>query len=311
MAAASAVLLVAGCSRDARPQEATATGDTYEVTHQFGTTVIPVDAVDRTVVTFVALMDAAMAVDVVPVASAMSYQGFPAYLPDVEVVNLGEDEDMDLELIGQQNPGLILVNVQEGAAVEDTPYEEMSRIAPTVPIVTGQHDFEKVALQVGRALNREAEMGEVKRGYDERAAAVADELAGLPEARLPVSQLRLREDNVRVMMERSNAGRVMAAAGLTFEPMLAGAQMNNEAGAFYETSLELLPEAAGEHVFVYSTDEGVVEKTKRMPVWQQLSSVRNGTVHEVDFEHWMRGQGYLAAHAVLDDIERAYGVGAS
>jgi ABC-type enterochelin transport system substrate-binding protein len=146
-------------------------------------------------------LDAAMAVDVMPVASAMSYQGFPAYLPDAEVVNLGEDEDIDLELIGQQNPGLILVNVQEGAAVEDTPYEEMSRIAPTVPIVTGQHDFEKVAQQVGRA-------------------------------------------------------------GLTFEPMLAGAQMNSEIGAFYETSLELLSEAAGEHAFVYSTDEGVVEKTQ-------------------------------------------------
>jgi iron complex transport system substrate-binding protein len=180
-----------------------------------------------------------------------------------------------------------------------------------VPIVTGQHDFEKVAQQVGRALNREAQMGDVKRGYDERSAAVAAELSAIPAAQLPVSQLRLREDNVRVMMETSNAGRVMAAAGRTFQPMLPGAEMNTETGAFYETSLELLPEAIGEHVFVFSTDEGVLEKTTPMPVWQQLSAVRNGTVHEVDFEPWMRGQGYLAAHAVLDDIEAAYGVGAN
>jgi iron complex transport system substrate-binding protein len=303
-----ALSLVAGCARDARPTETAAAGDTYEVVHQYGTTVVPAAAVDRTVVTFTAFLDSALAVGVTPLASPISFAGYPAYLPDATVASLGEsDSDLDLERIGQQNPGLILVNVEADEPVEETQYAELSRIAPTIPIVTGRQDFEDVADQVGRALNRSDRMAEVKAAYHARAAEVKAALAGVPAAQQTVSQLRLREDHVRVMMERTNAGRVMDEAGLRFAPMIPGADLT-ESGGYYEVSLEVLPEAAGEHAFVYSTDEGVLEKTEALPVWQQLKAVQNGTVHNVDFEPWMRGQGYLAANAVLDDISRAYGV---
>jgi iron complex transport system substrate-binding protein len=305
--AATLALTMTGCARDALPSDAASAAETYTVEHQYGSTEVPVDY-DRLVVTFTALMDSAIAVDVVPVASPQSFAGFPAYLPvdGADVASLGDsDSDLDIEAIGAQNPDLILVNVERGAAVEDTQYEALSKIAPTIPIITGEQDPRGVAEQVGVALDRVEKMEQVAADYDAHAASVKAALADIPEAQLTVSQVRLRPDHVRMMMEDTNAGIAMVDLGLTFADPLPGATMD---GGYYETSLELLPEAIGDTVFVYSTDEGVLENVKTLPVWQLLPAVQNGRVYDVDFEAWMRGQGYLALGAVVDEIAAAYGV---
>jgi iron complex transport system substrate-binding protein len=304
---AALAILVTGCSRDALPSDAAASGDNYTVDHQFGSTEVPTDY-ERVAVTFTALMDSAIAVGVVPVASPQSFEGFPSYLPvdGDEVASLGDsDSDIDIEAIGAQNPDLILMNVERDAAVDDTQYEALSKIAPTIPIITGEQDPRGVAEQVAVALDRVDEMQQVAADYDAHVATVKAALAEIPEAKLTVSQVRLRPDHVRMMMADTNAGVAMAALGLTFEDPLPGAVLD---GGYYETSLELLPEAIGETVFVYSTDEGVLENVKTLPVWQLLPAVQNGRVFDVDFEAWMRGQGYLALGKVVDEIAAAYGV---
>jgi iron complex transport system substrate-binding protein len=305
--AAAVTVLLAGCSRDARPADVAASATTYSVTHQFGTTKVPV-GYKRVVVTFTALMDSAIAVGVVPVASPQSFSGFPSYLPvdGTSVANLGDsDADLDIEAIGAQKPDLILMNVDRGAAVGDTQYEALSEIAPTVPIITGEQDPFGVAKQVSVALDRVSELKKVAADYAAHVAKVKAELAKVPEAQLTVSQVRLRPDHVRMMMQDTNAGIAMTALGLTFADPLPGAVLD---GGYYETSLELLPEAIGDTVFVYSTDEGVLENVKTLPVWQLLPAVKTGRVFDVDFEAWMRGQGYLALGAVVDEIAAAYGV---
>ncbi|CAN5311988.1 iron-siderophore ABC transporter substrate-binding protein [soil metagenome] len=306
-AALAVAMLATGCARDTLPAESSAAAKSYTVKHQYGSTTIPTDY-SRVVVTFTALMDSAVAVGVVPVASPQSFEGFPAYL-DVDgsdVASLGDsDADIDIEAIGAQDPDLILVNVERGAAVADTQYEALSKIAPTVPIITGEQDPRGVAKQVAVALDRVAEMKEVAADYDAHAATVKKALAKIPEAALSVSQVRLRPDHVRMMMQDTNAGIAMVDLGLNFKDPLPGAVLD---GGYYETSLELLPEAIGDTVFVYSTDEGVLENVKTLPVWQLLPAVKKDRVFDVDFEAWMRGQGYLALGAVVDEIAAAYGV---
>jgi len=306
-ASAAVALAVTGCSRDELPSDGAATAKTYTVEHQFGSTEVPAEH-DRVVVTFTALMDSAIAVGVVPVASPQSFAGFPDYLPidGADVASLGDsDSDLDIEVIGEQDPDLILVNVERDAAIGDTQYEALSAIAPTIPIITGEQDPRGVAEQVAVALDRVDEMEQVAADYDAHAEEVKAALAGIPDAQLTVSQVRLRPDHVRMMMEDTNAGIAMADLGLVFAEPLPGATLD---GGYYETSLELLPEAIGETVFVYSTDEGVLENVKTLPVWQLLPAVQNERVFDVDFEAWMRGQGYLALTAVVDEIAAAYGV---
>ncbi|GAA2240879.1 iron-siderophore ABC transporter substrate-binding protein [Herbiconiux moechotypicola] len=304
--AAAAGLLLAGCARDERPTDTAGDGATYTVEHELGTTEIPVDY-DRVAVTFTALADSAIAVGVVPVAAPKSFSGFPAYLgiDDSEVASLGDsDSEIDIELMGAQEPDLILMNMESGTAIEDTDYEQLSQVAPTVPIITGEQNPVKVAEQVAVALDRVEEMAEVAAAYETHATAVREALAEVPAAALPVSQVRLRPDHVRMMMEGTNAGVAMVDAGLVFEEPIAEV----EDGGYYEISLELLPEATGDYVFVYSTDEGVLENVQTLPIWQEVPAVQNGTVFDVDFEAWMRGQGYLALNEVLDEIAAAYGV---
>jgi len=161
-----------------------------------------------------------------------------------------------------------------------------------------------VAEQVGAALNRSEQMAEVAAAYDARAAELKTLLAEVPAAQQTVSQVRLRPDHVRIMMGATNAGVAMVDAGLTFAEPIAPV----EDGGYYEISLELLPEATGDYVFVYSTDEGVLENVLTLPIWQEVPAVQAGTAFEVDFEAWMRGQGYLALNTVLDEIAAAYGV---
>lgn len=303
--AAAVALVLTGCARDERPTAAQA-GETYTVEHEFGSTEVPVGS-DRVAVTFEALVDSALAVGVLPIAAPQSFAGFADYL-DTDgstVVSLGEsDGEIDVELIGEQNPELILMNIEAGTDPADTLYEEYSQIAPTIPIVTGEQNPRKVAEQVGVALDRSDEMAAVAAAYDARAAALKALLADVPAAQQTVSQVRLRPDHVRMMMGATNAGVAMVDAGLTFAEPIAPV----EDGGYYEISLELLPEATGDYVFVYSTDEGVLENVRTLPIWQEVSAVQNGTAFEVDFEAWMRGQGYLALNTVLDEIAAAYGV---
>ncbi|RGE20169.1 ABC transporter substrate-binding protein [Leucobacter sp. wl10] len=307
--------LLSGCARDAVPT-AGSSSETYRVEHVMGSTDVPVDY-QRVVVTFPAFIDSAVAVGVVPVAAPVSSFGtFPEYF-DVsksEIADLGAyDERLDLEAISNFDPDLILFASPAGSAPDPAQYEALSAIAPAVPIVTAEQNFRRVAEQIGIALNREEQMSAVAAEYDARAKRLGTALAAIPDAKLPVSQLRLYPGQARMMMEKTNAGRVMTDVGLTFEPPIEGAELtggNAASGKFYyELSLELLPEAAGDVVFVYSTDgAGVLEEVQSLPIWQEIPAVQAGRVFSVDYESWMRGQGYRAATSILDDIARAYGV---
>ncbi|WP_293782369.1 ABC transporter substrate-binding protein [uncultured Aeromicrobium sp.] len=306
---------LAGCSRDAVP-DSEASGATYTVEHVMGETQIPVDY-ERVVVTFPAFIDSTVAVGVTPAAAPVSsLESFPEYFgvdPD-DIGDLGAyDDGIDLEVISEFEPDLILFNSPAGRDLDHDTFEALSTIAPAVPIVTAEQNFHRVATQIGVALNREEAMAQVAEDYRARAAEVRAAIADVPEAAKPVSQLRLYPDHARVMMEATNAGRVMTDAGLTFEPPIAGAELTGGASAiddfYYEVSLELLPDALGEHVFVYSTDgAATLDEVRSLAIWQEIPAVQAGTVHEVDYETWMRGQGYRAAMSILDDIADAYGV---
>lgn len=306
----AAGLALSGCARDERPETEEATGSTYTVTHDFGETLVPADY-ESVAVTSTALLDSSLAAGVLPAASPMSFEGFPAYL-DVEgedVTSLGDSfEEIDVEAIAETDPDLILLDVDGGRGVEETEYEALSRIAPTVPIRTGAHEFWNQAAAVGEALDREDEAAATAERYEQRSGVLRDLLAEVPEAQQPVSQIRIREDHVRVQMDNSNSGRVMTDAGLVFEPALEGAEMTGEIGNRYEISLEMLPEVLGDYVFVYSSDEGALEAATAQPIWQEVPAVASDTMFSVDFESWMEGEGYLSAMAIQEDIASAYGV---
>lgn len=309
-----ALVVLSGCARDERPTGADA-GATRVVEHVMGSTEVPADP-QRVVLAFPAFLDTALEVGVVPVAAPRSRSGFPAYLgtDGADIADLGayDEGGVDTERIGQQDPDLILYNQPAGRELDTARHEQLNAIAPAVPILTGEQDFRRVAAQVAEALGRADRLAESAAAYEERLARVRAALAEVPDAARPVSLIRILDDHVRVMTEGMDSGRVMTEAGLTMAPLIPGARLTGGAGGanqlYYETSLELLPEALGDYVFAYSTEGGVLEAATRLPVWQTIPAVQQGTLFEVDFEVWMRGQGYRAANTILDDITKAYGV---
>lgn len=297
----------AGCTRDERPTSS-AEGETYQFEHEYGVTEIPVDY-ERVVVTHTAALDVAVTVGVVPVGATVDHTGFPGYLgiDESAMTEIGEsDNEVDPEIISNLDPDLILMTIGPTTSIEDTYFDAYSAIAPTVPLLAGRQDPKGLAAQGAAALNREAELHTFAERYDARTTRLRALLQEVPEARLPVSQVRLRADHARVMFAETNSGVAITDAGLTFKERLPGVELDR--GGYYETSLETLPEALGDYLFVFSTDEGVLENVQTLPIWQQIPAVQNGTDFEVNFETWMRGQGYLALDAIIDDIAGIYGV---
>jgi hypothetical protein len=93
------------------------------------------------------------------------------------------------------------------------------------------------------------------------------------------------------------------------QAQLAVADESSRTGGLYNLSLEELRLADADYLFVYSTDglsdgdaASFLAEVRENPVWSTLSVVQNGRAHVVD-DHWFAA-GYIAADAIMDDIER-------
>jgi len=67
--------------------------------------------------------------------------------------------------------------------------------------------------------------------------------------------------------------------------------------------------ADADHVFVtsYSGGEPSKERFQRNPLWQELTAVQAGNVHDVADEIWMTSVSVQGAHLVLDDLAKTFG----
>ncbi|MEM7061925.1 MAG: iron-siderophore ABC transporter substrate-binding protein [Cyanobacteria bacterium P01_B01_bin.77] len=280
------------------PSETASTVSTRTVAHAMGTTQVPI-APERVVVLDTAPLDAAFALEIQPVGTAV-YKEFPPYLGDRvgDITLVGDPNQPNLEAILGLNPDLILWS-QPGSNL----YEKLSQIAPTVFTDNGgqvgkdawKDNFLLYAEALGKAKQAEKQL----QGYQQRVQQLQEKI-GQPQA-LKVSVL-IVNDNVRAYTSGSFSGSVLQDVGFS-RPFV----QDDPEGYALQLSPEALDDIDGDYIFlVYSTYRpGGFQKDDFMtnPIWSQLRAVQQERVCEVNGDVWIAGRNILAANQILTDIE--------
>jgi iron complex transport system substrate-binding protein len=294
------VLAPYGCGSSGEGADEAASRETRTIKHALGETRVPVNP-QRVVVLSTGLLDAAIALGITLIAAPQSGGEFPAYLGDATegIKPLGDPTaEPNLERIAALEPDLILTEEYSGEVFGG--YENFSEIAPTVPITfASSAKWREYVAQAAKTLGRKKELAEAKAAYEEHAAKVAGKIAPAVEGK-KVSTLRIEPETILAYGPDTFSGTVLADAGVS---LLVPTGVKETYG-YYEVSPELLPKVAGDVIFVYGPEPGAVEELTANPLWDELPAVQNGLAFEVDFEHWLRGVGYSAANAILDDLEK-------
>jgi len=237
-------------------------------------------------------LGAFVSVDVVPLAagSFASYAGRDfneALYPIVKDVEpLSVDGGINVEQIAALKPDMI---VGFGPTVVEPIYDQLSAIAPTVPINKRAEDsardyMMKVAETVGRTDLLQERLAEL----DTRLASLGEALPEIGTVSI-ISVFSARE--VQVYNEPYELAQFVKALGGEVVPTFS--ELGKDLGEGGDTnprvaiSLERLPAVDGETLFlsqISSNEEevGYLQQVQSNPLWQQLPAVKNGRVETFD-----------------------------
>ncbi|WP_292893371.1 MULTISPECIES: ABC transporter substrate-binding protein [unclassified Nitratireductor] len=276
-----------------------------EIEHAMGVATVP-DEPQRVVVLTNEGTEALLALGVKPVGAANSWNGDPWYhhisekMSDVEPV--GKESAVNLELIAALEPDLILGTKLRHEAI----FEQLSAIAPTVISERLRGDWRENFQLWAKAVNKEEAGEKVLSDFDASVRQLADALG--EKVNEKVSVVRFMPGHIRIYQKDSFSGFVLEKIGFKRPE-------NQDVDSFVlKVGKESIPDMDGDRIFYFTYEPGDGEATKlsdevlRDPLWQTLSAVKAGNVHEVDDTIWNTAGGVLAARLMLEDIARLYGL---
>jgi iron complex transport system substrate-binding protein len=276
-----------------------------EVDHALGTAKVPEEP-ERVVVLTNEGTEALLALDVVPVGAANSWNGEPWWDHITEqmgdAVPVGTENAVNLELVAALQPDLIIGNAQRHEEI----YPQLSAIAPTVMSAELRGDwqinFRLYAEALGLAEEGEAAIAD----YETRVDALSESLGDALNEK--VSVIRFLPGQIRIYQLDSFSGVLLEDIGFDRPE-------NQKVDAFaIRTGKESIPDMDGDRIFHFTYDTGdgegdaLAEEVLNDPLWQSLWAVQAGRVHEVSDAIWNTAGGILAATLMLEDIERIYDV---
>ncbi|MGQ4506240.1 ABC transporter substrate-binding protein [Dermabacteraceae bacterium P13103] len=294
----SLALLLASCGKPAGPP-AKPKGEAVKIEHAMGTSEIPKNP-QRVVVLDTPMLDAAVAVGVVPVGATTTKaagNGFPTYLADKlkDTTPVGLLTEPDVDAIAKLNPDLIIGSKLRHEKI----YDELAAIAPTVFTETSGTDWQNQANLTAQALGKQAEMTALIKQVDERAAQVGEKIQAKGKT---VNMVRFRKDHLRLYGPNSFSGSLLEKVGFTI-PKREWNQYSIE-----KLSVENYAEMNADYIFFTAhggkANENAAGEVAK--VWGQLPAVKAGHVYQVDESTWMTGIGVIGSNAALDDIEKAF-----
>jgi iron complex transport system substrate-binding protein len=154
-------------------------------------------------------------------------------------------------------------------------------------------------LLYANALNKSAEAKQMLADFESQAAALGQKI-GTGKS---LSIVRFLPDQIRLYSDQSFTGVVLKDMGFTVPEPAIGE----------DTYLELSPEqvALAEADYLYVSTYGPENETDRAkvvggPLWQRISAVEAGQVHELN-DDLLSGIGIQAAQKLLDQFERELG----
>lgn len=276
-----------------------------EITHAMGITEVPAEP-KRVVVLTNEGTEALLSLDIRPVGAANSWTGDPWY-PHIgeamgDAAPVGKESAVNLELVAALQPDLILGNKMRHEAV----YPHLSAIAPTVLSERLRGDWRRNFSLYAEAVGKADEGERQLEAFDTHVGELREKLGDRTKERISV--VRMTAGQLRIYQKDSFSGFILDQIGFRRPP-------NQDVDEFaLAVGKESIPDMEGDRLFhfTYETGDGEGEKLTREvlndPLWKSLDVVKAGKVHAVDDVIWNTAGGILAAHLMLDDIARIYGV---
>lgn len=246
-------------------------------------------------------LDTVLALGMRPAGSvaARGSKGLPSYLQEQagDIPIVGVTREPNMEAIFSQRPDVILAS----PGLEKRVYDVLSKMAPTIVPTTATTApwVERNALYV-QALGKETEM-------EERVAEVQARIETLRRHIQPgqtFSVVRWMPQGPMAMSDQLITGQLLKALGMkSSEPAAAlGDRPHSDI-----LSLENLGSVDADWMFLATLNEqgeATLAAAREQPAFTRLNAARNGRAIPVDGQVWSSGTGVLAAHKILDDIER-------
>jgi len=215
----------------------------------------------------------------------------------------------NLEQVVLRNPDLIII-ISHGEF--QGIYNQLSQIAPTVilPWAETDYDWKQHLQDVAGVLGKTKLATQLLDDYDRRIQELKQALSISPAAdqKGAASSKENRQQPIQISFVYVGGGQLYYshgkdfAAGILDELGLSAPRPITSAILSEET----LPEIAGDILFLATyteNDRSVIEQLQQKPLWSQVKAVQQNQVYLVNIKVW-RGYNILAAHAVLDEIEK-------
>lgn len=234
---------------------------------------------------------------------------FPEYLKaDAEkyaknAKPIGELASPNLEQLAGIAPDLIV----SAKVRHEQIYDELSKIAPTVFSETTGLTWKDNIRLLGRALGKESTANDKIKAYEDRAKKIGDAIRAKEGRNPTLSLVRFvaGEQTVRLYTPNSFPGIVLKDTGLARpegQPTSEKISVN--------LSQEQIMSVEADRIFVstWSDPKNESQKIKEQflsnPLWTQLK----GAKQDVSDTVWVASVSLQGAHAMLDDLAKAFGV---
>ncbi|NNV06247.1 iron-siderophore ABC transporter substrate-binding protein [Geobacillus sp. MMMUD3] len=303
------LLLLAGCGgkqeETAKPKGSNQSKEaSYTVEHAMDTTEIK-GTPKRVVVLTNEGTEALLALGVKPVGAVKSWTGDPWYdhIKDKMdgVKELGLESEPNVEAIAALKPDLIIGNKMRHEKI----YEQLKQIAPTVFAETLRGNWKDNFMLYAKAVNQEEKGKQVIAEYDQRIEDLKAKLGD--KLKMKVSVVRFMAGDVRIYHKDSFSGVILDQLGFARPE-------SQNVNDFAETGVtkERIPAMDGDILFyfTYETGDGKASEIEKEwindPLFQNLNVAKQGKVYKVSDTIWNTAGGVLAAHLMLDDIEKYF-----
>lgn len=196
---------------------------------------------------------------------------------NVEDVGFPINIEKTLEL----KPDLIIV-----ATSDEKIYEQLSKVAPTIVFDTFA-PIEQRLTELGDILNKKEEAEKWLSNYKTKAETMWKSLVdeGVLKENETASVLTYYPGDRLFVMARAGLSQVLYDSNV-LKPGEKIQQILDEETGFAEISTELLPEYAGDRIFILTpVPDEAKQSTKEMmesPIWKGLPAVKNGHVYTID-----------------------------
>ncbi len=196
------------------------------------------------------------------------------------IIDIGNPAD--LETILTLKPDLIINGYYKA---DPNLNEELSKIATTIPFNPALPYTERVK-EMGNILGKQEEVAQLLATYETKSKEMFDKFH-LTERETATVFYQLGK-TLYVMGDRSLGAIIYGKNGFAVPSAVQKNIIDVEGVSFLEVSEEVLPEFAGDHLFVIvqedSESEAEADRLLQSPIWGTLPAVKKGTVYVVPNE---------------------------